>query len=641
MARTRNERSERQRVPAPLIKRRVPSGRGAMEQPNVTHDGDAALTPRFWLAVALTGVATGLFGDLLMGVLSLVERWAFHARTTDYAAAVAATSGLHRVTSLVVAGVVGSGAWYAVRRYLRHERSEIDDAIWRGQGELGLRRSFLTSVISEVVVGLGASIGREAAPKLMGGASGTVASRWLGLTPAQRRLLVACGGGAGLAAVYNVPLGGAVFTAEVLVGSFALPTVLPALACSAIATLTAWLTLGSGPTYADIASFHFRGSVMVWSMPAGLVIGALAVVYVRMIGWVSHHRVAGRSILWAMPLTFAAVGVIGIWLPQLFGNGQDMAHAAFLGVGGAGLLFALFALKPLVTAATLGSGAAGGLLTPFLSTGAVLGALLGIGWGHLWSGAPTGAYALIGAAAMVGASMQAPLAGLVLVLELTHSSLSLALPMMTATLIATFVVRQVDGYSIYSARLPRHEVPEGEDALGAAPAAPVSFAPVEGAPQTVLRRSFAASREAIYRAWTDASTLARWWGPAGASVVACEMDAVEGGRYRIVLRDRAGAQWTTSGTVHGLREAEGLALTMRVHEPPPDLAQWFRPAGTEAADLALEWHLAVTFTPESGGTVVEVLTTYPVASDRDRALAWGESAWVESFERLDAVLAEP
>ncbi len=60
---------------------------------------------------------------------------------------------------------------------------------------------------------------------------------------------------------------------------------------------------------------------------------------------------------------------------------------------------------------------------------------------------------------MIGAAMQAPLAGLVLVLELTHSSFTLAVPMMAATLIAAFIVRQVDGYSIYSARLPRHEGP--------------------------------------------------------------------------------------------------------------------------------------------------------------------------------------
>jgi H+/Cl- antiporter ClcA len=132
-----------------------------------------------------------------------------------------------------------------------------------------------------------------------------------------------------------------------------------------------------------------------------------------------------------------------------------MAHNAFLGVGSLGLLFALFALKPFVTGITLGSGAAGGVFTPFLATGAVMGGFLGAAWTHLWPGAPVGAFALVGAAAMIGASMQAPLAGLVLVAELTHNGFDLMIPMMAATTIATLIVRQIDGYSIYSARLPR------------------------------------------------------------------------------------------------------------------------------------------------------------------------------------------
>jgi len=78
MVRKRNSESERLRVPPPMIKRRIASGRGAMEQPNVTHDGEARLTPKFWLAVALTGVATGLFGDLLMWILAECERAGFH-----------------------------------------------------------------------------------------------------------------------------------------------------------------------------------------------------------------------------------------------------------------------------------------------------------------------------------------------------------------------------------------------------------------------------------------------------------------------------------------------------------------------------------------------------------------------------------
>jgi chloride channel protein, CIC family len=428
-----------------------------MEQPNVTHDGDARLTPKFWLAVVLTGIATGLFADLLMWSLAVAERLAFHYHSGSYQDAVAAVSGLRRVMSLLTASVIGAVSWFLIRRHLKHEKSDIDESLWNGDGELSIRRSLLTSLVSEVVIGMGASLGREAAPKLMGGASGSIISRWFSLTPAQKRLLVACGGGAGLAAVYNVPLGGALFTAEVLYGSFTLPVVFPALATSLIATLVAWIYLPNGATYADIPNYGFTATIMVWSVLAGVVIGALSIFYVRLIGWVSHHRAKGVRIFWAMPAAFLIVGVLGLWFPQLFGNGKDMAHQAFLGVTGVGLLFALFALKPFVTALTLGSGAAGGVFTPFLATGALLGGFLGTLWIHLWPGSPAGAFAVVGAAAMIGAVMQAPLAGLVLVLELTHGGFNLAIPMMCATVIATLIVRQVDGYSIYSARLPQRE----------------------------------------------------------------------------------------------------------------------------------------------------------------------------------------
>ena len=426
----------------------------------MTHDGEARLSPQFWVAVVLTGVATGLFGDLLMWVLQVFEHAAFHYNSGSYQDAVAAVSKVRRVVSLVVAGLLGALAWYLIRRFLKSEKAEIDDALWNGDGELSPRRSLLTSLVSEMVIGLGASLGREAAPKLMGGVSGSVVSHWFHLSTAQKRLLVACGGGAGLAAVYNVPLGGAIFTAEVLYGSFALPVALPALATSLIATSVAWIYLPNGATYTDIPGFRFSMSLMVWSLAAGVLIGLLAVFYVRIIGWVSHHRARGAAIFWTMPLAFLVVGVAGIWYPQLFGNGKDMAHEAFLGVGSIGLLLALFILKPFATALTIGSGASGGVFTPLLSTGAVLGAFLGAAWVHFWPGTPIGAFALIGASAMIGSSMQAPLTGLVLVMELAHSGFSIMVPMIAATVIATVIVRHLDGYSIYSARLPRHENPE-------------------------------------------------------------------------------------------------------------------------------------------------------------------------------------
>jgi H+/Cl- antiporter ClcA len=429
------------------------SGRGATEQPNATGDGNASLTPVFWAMVALTGVATGLFGDLLMWILFGAQHLAFAYHSGELQAAVERASDLRRVLSLFIAGVFGGIAWYLVRRYMKGERTEIDDAVWNGDGSLEFRRSLATSVISEIVIGMGASLGREAAPKLMGGVSGSLLATWAGLAPAQRRLLVACGGGAGLAAVYNVPLGGALFTAEILCGSLALPTILPALACSWVAAATAWIYLPDHATYVDIPAYRFTMSLLVWALLAGPVIGLVSSGYIRLMGWVSHHRVSGARTLLTFPLALLVLGLIGIKYPQLFGNGKDMAHSVFLGGGGLALLLALFVLKPFVTAACLGSGGSGGLFTPTLSTGAVLGGFLGGAWSHAWPGSPVGAFAMVGAVAMIGASMQAPLTALALVLELTHSGFELMVPMMAAAVSATAVTRYIDGYSIYSARL--------------------------------------------------------------------------------------------------------------------------------------------------------------------------------------------
>ncbi len=461
--------SERRRRPQPLLKQRMPSGRGAMDQPNITSGGAGVLTPGFWAMVALTGIAAGLLGALMMAILFNVQYAAFgyHAGSLQHGAAQAPAA--RRVASLLIAGVFGGVAWFLLRRYTRGEPSEIDEALWSGDGRLSFRRCLGTSVISEVVIGMGASIGREAAPKLLGGASGSVLAGWGGMSAQQRRLLVACGGGAGLAAVYNVPLAGALFTAEILIGSITLPVMLPAIACSAIATATAWIYLPNRATYPGIPDYRFTWSVMTWAVLAGPVIGLISAGYIRLIGWVSYHRASGTTALFAPVIAFGVLGVLGvlgIWYPQLFGNGLDMARDAFLGIGGLSLMLILFALKPLVTALCLGSGASGGLFTPTLATGAVLGGALGIAWNLAWPGSPSGAFAMVCAAAMIGAAMQAPLSGLALVLELTHSGFGLMVPMMAATGIATVVAFHVDGYSIYSARLPAY----AEKSAQAAPA---------------------------------------------------------------------------------------------------------------------------------------------------------------------------
>lgn len=439
-----------------MIGYRLPSGRGATEQPNAAGDDATPLTLQMWVLIVATGVATGLLGAAMMWLLHAVQHLAFGYRHGTFGPAVAHASPQRRLVVLIIAGTFAGPAWYALRRATKGESSDLDDELWTGTGDLSFRRSLGTSVLSEMVVGAGASLGREAAPKLMGGAAGSLLAKWRKLTPAQRRLLVACGGGAGMGAVYNVPLGGALISAELLYGSLTLPVILPALACSWIATAVSWVYLPTSATYVNVPSYPLRASLVVFVLVAGPVIGLVAVAYIRLIGWVSYHRPSGRGLLVAPLGAFTILGVIALAYPQLLGNGKDLAHSSFIAVAGgsAALLLALAMLKPVMTALCLGSGATGGLFTPSMATGAVLGLLLGKAWTHAWPGGAAGAFAIIAAAAMIGASMQTPLAALALMIELTRTTDSLIVPMIAATALATVVARYLDGYSIYSSRLP-------------------------------------------------------------------------------------------------------------------------------------------------------------------------------------------
>lgn len=459
-------------MPTPWVRYRLPSGRGAHEQPNVTDDGPVPLTAGFWAAVLITGALAGLCGAGLMFVLRTVQHAAFGYHTGYFESAVVHVDPARRVSVLLIAGALAGPAWYLLRKATSGEHTEVDDAVWAARIRLSPRRSVGTALLSEFVIGAGASLGREAAPKLLGGVSGSVVADRCGFSAAQRRMLVACGAGAGLAAVYNVPLGGAVFTAEIMLGAITLPTVLPALACAATATLTAWVYLPDQPTYLGVPDYHGGASLAVWSLPAGVLVGLFAAGFIRLVGWSGFLAVKGRAGLVAPMVAFGILGLVAIPYPQLLGNGKDVAEDAFLGGSGLTLMFALAFLKPLVTSLCLGSGAYGGLFTPVLSTGAVFGGALGLAWSHLWPGPASGAFALVGAAAMLGACLQAPVTALVLTVELTNTGFPLMFPMIGATVIATALARRIDGYSIYSARLPAEDFPQASrrvDPYGSAP----------------------------------------------------------------------------------------------------------------------------------------------------------------------------
>jgi chloride channel protein, CIC family len=412
------------------------------------------LSARFWLLAAVTGVAAGLGAIAMMAVLRTVQHAAFAYHAGEYSAAAAAHGDLRRMLVVVGGGIVaGIGAW-AIHARLGGSGGSPTAAVWSGRDDLSLPRTLASGALSEIVIGLGASLGREAAPQHAAAAFGAWIGRRFGLPHEQRMLLIACGAGAGVGAVYNVPLAGALFAAELYLGSITLSTIAPALLTASIATVIAWLALPTGAVYHVPVLSSPSPALLAFSLLAGPLIGIAAAGFIRLIGWAGDHRPTGRARLAAPPVAFAILGFVSLAYPLVLGNGRDLAQFAFTGAGVVSTLAALALLKPLLTALCLGSGATGGLFTPTLSLGAVLGALLGHAMALLGPGPDIAACALAGAGAMLAAGMQAPIAAIAFTVELTNTANASIVAILIAVAGAVLVARRLESRSIYSARLP-------------------------------------------------------------------------------------------------------------------------------------------------------------------------------------------
>ncbi len=413
----------------------------------------------FWLAVVLTGAGTGLAAAALTGLLELVQHTVWSGGGVDLLQAASRSAPWWHLGVLFAAGLLTAAGQMLLKHLSSANGIDITAAIWFHAGRLPAARTLASAVLSVLLVGLGSSLGREGAPKQAGAVIANALSDRATLSDDARRLLVACGAGAGMAAAYGVPLGGALFALEVLRGELALRLVLPALVTSLTATGVSWAFLPDSPTYV-IPGYAGSLSSAAWAVLAGPVIGLASVLYVRAVAWADHHRPQGGWRIAAPVAALTLLGAVSIPFPQLLGNGRDVAELAFTGKIAPLLLLALVLLKPAASLICLGSGAPGGLFTPSLATGALLGGLLGVPWAHLWPGVPAGLFAVLGAGAFLAATTQGPVSAVVLMMELTGHARSATVPMLLAVATATLVARTIEPRSVYDARLGNAEVLE-------------------------------------------------------------------------------------------------------------------------------------------------------------------------------------
>ncbi len=311
------------------------------------------------------------------------------------------------------------------------------------QGRFPMRNWLNQWWVGVVSVLGGLSAGREGPAIHLGAAASSGLGLKLRLPNNSLRVLVACGTAAGISASFNTPIAGVIFAMEVVMMEYTLMSFMPVILASTMGALVAQLVYGNEPAFRipEVA----LGSLMnvPWVVIIGLVIGLLASVFIHL----SRSQYLQQWPLW---LRLGAVGVItgavAWWFPEVQGIGYDSVAAMLNNQLAITVLLALMIAKLLITALTVAGGVPIGIIGPVLVVGAATGALGGMLGGWVWpdKAADPGIYAMLGMAAMMGAVLQAPLAALMALLELTHSP-HVMLPGMLVVVVACLTSRQLTG----------------------------------------------------------------------------------------------------------------------------------------------------------------------------------------------------
>ena len=335
--------------------------------------------------------------------------------------------------------------------------SHVIERLTYHQGRFPLRNWLNQWWVGVVSVLGGLSAGREGPAIHLGAAASSGLGLKLRLPNNSLRVLVACGTAAGISASFNTPIAGVIFAMEVVMMEYTLMSFMPVILASTMGALVAQVMYGNEPAFRipEVA----LGSLMnlPWIVVIGLEIGLMAGLFIH----ISRSQRLQTLPLWLrLGVVGVGTGVLAWWFPEIQGIGYDSVAAALNNQLAINVLLALMVAKLLITAITVAGGVPIGIIGPVLVAGAATGALGGMLGGWLWpeKAADPGIYAMLGMAAMMGAVLQAPLAALMALLELTHTP-TIMLPGMLVVVVACLTSRQLtgcEGFFISSVRYGLH-----------------------------------------------------------------------------------------------------------------------------------------------------------------------------------------
>ena len=372
----------------------------------------------FGCAIIIVGLLAGVAGAATTLLLHAIEHLTYHYSFGTLLSGVGGSSPVRRALGPMIGGALAGFGWWILRR--RNDVPGLTETIKSHRAIPRVSMS-IDAGLQVLVVGSGASLGREGAPRQFAAALSDFGTSRLVLTPRDKEILLACAAGAGLGAVYSVPLGGALFAARILLGTWHPRALGTALITSSLAVAVASPVthLEHALTWPDAKLSYLFGFLALVISPLAAAVGlafnrlmAFARPKVQFKSWVLIPSVAAAGLL---------TGVCSIWWPELPGNGRSILTVSLnsgLTLGAAAIILLL---KPLLSALFLRAGAVGGLLTPAMATGAAAGSLATLALNQ-WAGTDihVAAVSLTCAAGVLAITQRAPLFAALFVWELAR-----------------------------------------------------------------------------------------------------------------------------------------------------------------------------------------------------------------------------
>ncbi|OMC48853.1 chloride channel protein [Mycobacterium sp. IS-1264] len=380
----------------------------------------------FFCAVVIVGLLAGFAGLATTEVLRFVEHVTYHYSFGTLLAGITGSSPVRRAVGPMVGGVLAAVGWWILRR--RSDVPPLAETI-AGGGRIPRLSWSVDAMLQVLLVGSGASLGREGAPRQFAAALGDLGTEWLRrLSARDREILLACAAGAGLGAVYAVPLAGALFSARIMLNTWHPRAVGAALLSSSLAVAIGSALTGDQP---DLKWPVGESTYLVTAH--GLALAPLAMVvglaFNRLMAAARPARLMRTWVLIpALAVAGLATGICSHWWPELPGNGRSILTVSLASGMTLSAAAVILVLKPLLTALYLRAGGAGGMLTPSLATGAAAGAVLvlAVNWlagTHLH----VPAVSLSGAAGVLAVTQGSPIWAAIFVWELARPPLWLFL----------------------------------------------------------------------------------------------------------------------------------------------------------------------------------------------------------------------